>query len=139
MGTELVRTMSDDDITDNYHGGNPESIEAKELSRKNAERDRLRIMRLAGLRGPRGLTCDEAEVLLALSHQTCSARFSELKRDRLLLATRLTRPTRQEAQARVMVVRQGFVEGPVAPVPKSSEPPSASSGGRQLDLFDNHR
>ena len=92
------------DITQNYHRGNPESVAAKKISRLNAERDRTRILRLAGMRGDEGLTCDEAERLLSLSHQTCSARFSELKRDKLLVATGQRRPTRSGAQARVMVV-----------------------------------
>ena len=92
------------DITQNYHRGNPESRAAKQLSRHNAERDRARILRLAGVRGAAGLTCDEAERLLGLSHQTCSARFSELKRDKLLVPTQLRRPTRSGAQARVMII-----------------------------------
>jgi hypothetical protein len=88
----------------NYHRGNPESRAAKELSRRNAERDRTRILRLAGIRGGVGVTCDEVERLLGLSHQTCSARFSELKRDKLLVPTQLRRPTRSGAQARVMII-----------------------------------
>jgi len=92
------------DITQNHHRGNPESVAAKKISRFNAERDRTRILRLVGIRGDEGLTCDEAERLLSLSHQTCSARFSELKRDKLLVPTGNLRPTRSGAKARVMVV-----------------------------------
>jgi len=92
------------DITQNYHRGNPESVEAKKISRFNADYDRVRILRLAGIRGAAGLTCDEAERLLGLSHQTCSARFSELKRVKLLVATGQLRPTRSGAKARVMIV-----------------------------------
>jgi|KBSMisStandDraft_5_1062788.scaffolds.fasta_scaffold70174_3 hypothetical protein len=98
--------MSDDDITSNYHRGNSESLSAKELSRKNAKRDRQRIVALAGRYGQYGLICDEAERLLGLSHQTCSARFSELKRDGVLLPTNRTRKTRQNAAARVMVLSE---------------------------------
>jgi Fic family protein len=94
------------DITQNYHRGNPESVEAKRRSRFNAERDRIRILRLVGMRGEDGLTCDEAERLLGLSHQTCSARFSELKRDKLLAATGRLRPTRSGVKARVMVIHE---------------------------------
>jgi len=99
--------MSDDDsddITRNFHGGNPESVIAKELSRKTAERDRGWITRLTTRMGQYGITCDEAERMLGLSHQTCSARFSELKRDGILLPTLFTRRTRHNAPARVMVV-----------------------------------
>jgi predicted transcriptional regulator len=95
--------MSDTDITAKYHRGNSESIKAKELSLTNANRDRQRIIGLAQARGDAGITCDEAERLLGLSHQTCSARFSELKRDGILMATDQTRKTRSNASARVMV------------------------------------
>jgi Fic family protein len=94
------------DITQNYHRGNPESVKAHRRSRLNAERDRTRILRLVGARGAEGLTCDEAERLLGLSHQTCSARFSELKRDKLLAPTGTLRPTRSGAKARVMVIHE---------------------------------
>lgn len=96
--------LFDDDVTANYHGGNPESVEAFDTSRATADRDRGRIVRLAKRRGSDGLTCDEAEVLLALSHQTCSARFSELKRDGVLIATNTRRLTRSRSPARVMVL-----------------------------------
>lgn len=95
----------DDDITRNYHGGNEESKAAKELSKLTAYADRRRILALAAIRGVYGVTCDEAERLLSLPHQTCSARFSELKRDGDLVPTEITRPTRHKAQARVMMGR----------------------------------
>lgn len=97
----------DDDITSRYHGGNPESQQAKLLSLSNTQRDRQRIVRLAFTRGAYGITCDEAERLLGLSHQTCSARFSELKRDRVLLPTDVRRQTRNNAPARVMRLAEG--------------------------------
>jgi hypothetical protein len=95
-----------DDVTVNYHGGNSESVAAKELSMENAARDRSRIFKLARGRSDYGITCDEAECLLGLSHQTCSARFSELKRDGALIPTNLTRRTRHNSPARVMVVKR---------------------------------
>lgn len=101
----------DDDITANYHGGNAESIEAKALSRLNAGRDRIRIGRLAEQRSAYGITCDEAEVLLNLAHQTCSARFSEMKRDGILVMTQMRRETRNGGKARVMVIRGTIIDG----------------------------
>lgn len=107
----------DIDITRNFHGGNAESIAAKELSRHRAGVDRMRILALARSRGARGITCDEAEQVLGLPHQTCSARFSELKRDGMLVPTELTRETRRRSPARVMIVStsQGNAACPASP------------------------
>lgn len=53
----------------------------------------------------RGLTCDEAEVILSMRHQTCSARFRELAQ-----AGRIrqqgTRATRSGRQASVYFVTE---------------------------------
>jgi hypothetical protein len=87
-----------DDITHNYHGGNPESAEAHLATRKH--HDTMRIIGL--MRGyPQGLTCDEAEVLLNMRHQTCSARFADMKRDGLLVTVDIRRRTRAGCWARV--------------------------------------
>ncbi|MBM4093840.1 MAG: hypothetical protein FJ276_31210 [Planctomycetes bacterium] len=48
-------------------------------------------------------TCDEAEVALDLPHQTCSARFSELKRRKWIVPT-TKRPTRTGCLARAWKV-----------------------------------
>ncbi len=58
-----------------------------------------------------GLTCDEAERLLALSHQTCSARFRELSSCQPPLikkavnpdGTLIKRPTRSGRKAQVFI------------------------------------
>lgn len=92
------------DITRNYHRGNPQSIAAGQNNQGNAARQRQRILAVAVQRGGQGITCDEAEHLLNLPHQSCSARFSELKRDGLLLPTLFTRQTRNGSSARVMFV-----------------------------------
>ena len=93
-----------DDITANYHGGNPESVDAyASLRRRELEALRQWILRVAQRRGKRGLTCDEAEVLLGLRHQTCSARFTELVADGRLTRTSYTRATRSGRQARVHI------------------------------------
>jgi hypothetical protein len=73
------------DPTRNYHRNNPRSNEAH--SKTNKDADFLRILTLfwqrqqediAAGRPERGLICDEAEIILGMSHQTCSARFSEM-------------------------------------------------------------
>lgn len=83
------------DVTANYHRGNPQSRAAHDSIVSSKDQQRGRIMALLKLR-PAGLTCDEAEVLLGMRHQSCSARFSELKRDGLIApdGTRATRSGR---------------------------------------------
>jgi hypothetical protein len=102
-----VRT---DDICRNHHGGNSESNAANEGTDKR--RDSKRIVDALLNVGWRGLTCDELEVVLVMSHQTCSARCSELKRDGILAyksyaldSTRYQkRPTRTGSQAGVLIL-----------------------------------
>ena len=96
--------MSASDITGNYHGGNENSVEAFEASRSTAKKDRRRIIEMLGILKEKGATCDEAEVALELSHQSCSARFSELKRDKLITPSGKKRKTRAKRNADVMVL-----------------------------------
>lgn len=75
----MTNSNTADDITANYHRGNPRSVEANDATRSRKSADCIRI--LAALRlQPAGLTCDEAEQVLGMSHQTCSARFADMKR-----------------------------------------------------------
>ena len=67
-----------DDPTRNYHGNHPNSNEAHNRTRHNKPRDYARIINLLADHRA-GLTCDEAEVMLGMLHQTCSARFTEMK------------------------------------------------------------
>ena len=63
---------------------------------------------------PHGLTCEEAEGILNLSHQTCSARFSDLKsctppeilKCRLPDGTAVKRPNRSGRNAFVYIRNQ---------------------------------
>jgi len=93
------------DICHHYHGGDPESVAANEDSIPRKKRDRLRIMGFLKNRGKEGATCDETEVLLDMRHQTCSARFTELKADDEIAKIGL-RPTRSGNQAGVYVVTE---------------------------------
>jgi hypothetical protein len=69
-----------DDITFNYHGGNPRSIEAHDRTKHRKAADYTRILNL--LKDfPGGLICDRIEVALNMSHQTCSSRCSEMKKN----------------------------------------------------------
>lgn len=65
------------DICARNHGGNTESITAHERTRTNKLRDRGRILDMLRKDGP--MTCDEVEQHLGMSHQTASARMSEMK------------------------------------------------------------
>ncbi len=76
-------TSIKDDITRNYHGGDAESTAANLLT--NKDRDRRRILEHLEKCGPNGDTCDHIEQALGISHQTCSARCSELKRDGMVI------------------------------------------------------
>jgi hypothetical protein len=67
-----------DDICAGRHGGNPESVAANPRSDTKA-RDQAAILMELERCGERGATCDELEWQTGLSHQTCSARCSELK------------------------------------------------------------
>lgn len=82
------------DICANRHKDNEFSCTANAKTDKN--RDRARI--LAYLTTVRDATCDEVEVALGLNHQTCSARFSELKMSGDIWAT-TKRPTRSGCMA----------------------------------------
>ncbi len=69
-----------EDITANYHGGNEASVEAHQsISSESAASLRQKVLRLISSEQHRGATSDEAEQALGLSHQSCSARFTELK------------------------------------------------------------
>lgn len=48
-----------------------------------------------------GTTCDAAEVALKLTHQTCSARFNDLKKERLIFDSGKRTPTRSGRKAAV--------------------------------------
>lgn len=72
------------DITKNYHRGNPQSVKANEIAHKYKIPARQRILEELELERSHfhlGMTCEELEHLTSLSHQTCSARLSELRRE----------------------------------------------------------
>jgi predicted transcriptional regulator len=65
------------DICKNYHRDNPQSVQANKKVNKFAQRIRI----LNALELSYDLTCEELEDYIGLSHQSCSARLSELKRE----------------------------------------------------------
>ena len=64
------------DICANRHGGNAESVAANNGTNKAL--DKVRI--LASFSVLDDATCEEVEEYTGISHQTCSARFADLKR-----------------------------------------------------------
>jgi hypothetical protein len=89
----------DDDITRNYHGGNPQSRAANR--RTDKLRDSARIQNYLYPLGLRGATCDEAIVATGIEHMTCSARFSDLKKAKVIFETGEQRLTRKGCWAAV--------------------------------------
>lgn len=74
------------------------------IKRSTAHADRLRIADFIRSRGIDGSTCDEAEEALGMSHQTCSARFSEMSKVQTLVPSGELRKTRTGCKAMVYLV-----------------------------------
>lgn len=99
-----------EDICRNNHGGNPESEAANVVT--NKERDRGRVIEFISSRGLYGTTCDSLEQRLGISHQTASARCSDLLKDGIIMRKPVPgmpdkyekRPTRTGKSAAVLVM-----------------------------------
>ncbi len=72
--------------------------------------DRQRILEYVRTQGINGATCDQTEVALGMSHQTCSARFSEMgsmkNPAQSLFPSGELRPTRTGHRAVVFVTKE---------------------------------
>ncbi len=99
------------DVTARYHGGDEFSAEAFEQTpEQRRRRDRARIERSIREDGP--ATCEALEERLGLSHQTCSARISEMRRGGDLVevgraATRSGRSARVHQMADLVAAESG--------------------------------
>lgn len=91
------------DITSNRHGGNEQSTEARRSI--DASEIRKRVLDYIKSQGEQGAICDQIEQALELSHQTASARCSELKEQKLV-DVRGTRKTRSGRNAGVLIARR---------------------------------
>lgn len=102
-----MSTVPVTDITARYHGGDEFSDEAFEQTpEQRRQRDRGRIERSIREQGP--ATCEQLEERIGLSHQTCSARISEMRRAKVLVeigraATRSGRSARVHQLAELVV------------------------------------
>lgn len=100
-----MTTVPVQDITARYHGGDPYSVEAFEQTpSQRRERDRGRIERAIREDGP--ATCEQLEQRLGLSHQTCSARISELRKAGSLI---------EVGKAATVSGRSARIHGPALP------------------------
>ena len=81
------------------------SRDAAEAIRPRTAALRARVREAIVSAGARGQTCDECEIRLGLSHQTCSPRILELSRVGAVVDTGMRRLTRGHRQAIVWVAR----------------------------------
>lgn len=88
------------DICQSRHKGNPQSAEAHESI--VTEKSRMHQAILAYLRHEGGCTCEQVEQGLGLSHQTASARMSELKARGLARDSGRRRPTSSGRMAAIL-------------------------------------
>lgn len=98
--------MTTIDICQRKHRGADTSAKAHERSKRKAPTDRANIYCEIRLAGKGGLTCAEIETRLALSHQSASARISELSRRGMIRDTKRRRPTSSGCMARVYVTAE---------------------------------
>lgn len=81
------------------------SRDAARAVRSAAEQNRGRVLEAIRAAGANGMTCDEVQVLLGLSHQQCSPRVSELARSGEIVPSGLTRPTRSGPRFKAVAYR----------------------------------
>jgi hypothetical protein len=94
-----------EDPTENFHGGNQESTEAFESVTPGSRAAQLaRVVAHIASCGPHGATSDEVEAALGLLHQGCSARFTDAKRQGLIIPSGHRRPTRAGRMAAAFIV-----------------------------------
>ena len=84
------------DVCYNRHGGNEQSVEAN----RHVDKQKQSKLILEALERVGEATCEQIEYAASLSHQSCSARISELKRDGKIVKVG-TRKTRSGCSAAV--------------------------------------
>jgi hypothetical protein len=103
------------DPTANYHRGNLHSRAAHESILHHKERILAAVVRTIHDAGRQGLTCDEIEMRLDLSHQTASARCTEAKARNLIVHSGRTRATRSGRSAAVYIAKEFHDPEPALP------------------------
>lgn len=95
------------DPTRFFHQMDIFSVEAHKSVVSSKKVLRAKIFRYIEAQGLFGATCDEIELALELSHQTASARVTELKADDLVIWSGHKRKTRSGRNAAVLVAKEG--------------------------------
>jgi hypothetical protein len=95
--------MFEADPCERFHGGNPQSTEAHLSIVPSKEILCDRIVKWVAAFGTLGATCDEIELGMNLSHQTASARCTELLAENRITRTVAKRKTRSGRNAAVLV------------------------------------
>ena len=103
------------DITARYHRGAETSVEAfKSTPTSTRKAQAARILRFIAERQQNGATCEEVEIALQLSHQTASARISELSAEHHIHHGTDRRKTSHGKSARVYRAGAGALKGETA-------------------------
>jgi hypothetical protein len=93
-----------DDICANRHGGADTSVAAHSSTPESSRvLLRKRIVDFIASQKERGATCEETEAALGLTHQTCSARISELRQANKIRSSGARRLTHSGRLARVHI------------------------------------
>jgi len=95
--------MNNFDVCANRHGGNQESTEANDSMGVAKVVQGYRVAQFLHEQGSHGATTEEVVHGLLLSHQSASARMSELKALKIIVPTANRRPTASGRMARVCV------------------------------------
>lgn len=77
------------------------SLNAYESIKADKEAVKAKILEIIRRAGGAGITCDEAEDITGWKHQTVSARFRDLVKERRIHYREMTRKTRSGRPARV--------------------------------------
>lgn len=93
------------DITARRHRGNAESAAAFQAIKEKMPRSRMMVFGKIRRSGDRGMTCEEVGRSLRLLPHMISGRFTELKRDKMIVPTGATRLTQAGHPARVYKAR----------------------------------
>lgn len=89
------------DITQNRHRGNPESVKAHNRIAPSKESSRQKVYEYALSCGERGVTTDEVAARFDTTPNAISGRLTELKALGLLVRTEVCRKTNSGCSARV--------------------------------------
>jgi hypothetical protein len=86
--------------------GSDTSEDAADSVKQSAPQIRERVFKYIDDCGVWGSTCDQAERDLRLSHQTCSARFNELRNVGRIVDSSARRKTRSGRSAAVYIAKE---------------------------------